>query len=189
MNDLPRQKLCELIAQHGPGLCEDARRCKALLKEACGSYKQEIRVLVDVLTEDTILDELRKAPPDAPREELLARLTRQLREATDLPEDEARWGVESWALALGALSAAGAESGPADAKGCRPATTQARSASAGTSLPLAGASGLSATASAGSPATTRPRCCGSSPSAAVTPTGRASASGWTRCSGGSGWSR
>jgi hypothetical protein len=102
MNDLPRQKLCELIAEHGPDLCQDARRCKALLKEACGAHKQEIRVLTEVLTEGAILDELRAAPPDAPHEELLARLTRQLHEATDLPEEEARWGMESWALALAA---------------------------------------------------------------------------------------
>jgi hypothetical protein len=117
MNELPRQKLCELIAQHGPGLCEDARRCKALLKEACAVHKTEIRVLTEVLTEGAILDELRAAPPEAPRDELLARLTRQLRDATDLPEDEARWGVESWALALGVIPApASAGAPPADAK-------------------------------------------------------------------------
>src|SRR5947209_7455684 len=67
MNDLPRQKLCELIAEHGPDLCQDARRCKALLKEACGAHKQEIRVLTEVLTEGALLDELRAAPPDAAR--------------------------------------------------------------------------------------------------------------------------
>src|SRR6266852_3930153 len=103
MNDLPRQKLRELLAQHGPGLCDDPRRCKALLREQCGAYKQEIRVLIDTLTEAGVIDELRAAPPDALREELLARLTRQLQDASDLPEEEARWGVESWAFALNAL--------------------------------------------------------------------------------------
>jgi hypothetical protein len=83
MNDLPRQKLRELLAQHGPALCDDARRCKALLREQCGAYKQEIRVLLDTLTEAGVIDELRAAPPDAPREELLTRLSRRVQEAAD----------------------------------------------------------------------------------------------------------
>jgi hypothetical protein len=135
MNDLPRQKLCELIAQHGPALCEDARRCKALLKEACGVHKPEIRVLTEVLTEEAILDEMRTAPPDAPRDELLARVTRQLREATDLPEDEARWGVESWATALGVIPAPAAACGLASAgapgAGSEPAEAKPQAAAAG----------------------------------------------------------
>lgn len=118
MNDLPRQKLCDLIAQHGPALADDPRRCNALLKEQCGTYRPEIRVLVGALTEG-VTDEMRKAPPDAPRPELLDRLRKQLQDNLDLSEEDARWGVESWAVALGIIPAAAAPaeaSPPADAK-------------------------------------------------------------------------
>jgi hypothetical protein len=122
MNDLPRQKLPELLAQHGPALCDDARRCKALLREQCGAYKQEIRVLLDTLTEAGVIDALRAATPDAPREELLTRLSRQVQEAADLPEEEARWGVESWALALDALprDVGQVSNLPGEAADCKP---------------------------------------------------------------------
>jgi hypothetical protein len=113
MNDLPRQKLRELIAEHGPGLCDDPRRCNALLKEQCGTYKQEIRVLVGALNEE-ITDELLTAPADAPRPELLDRLRKQLQDALDISEADARWGVESWALALGVITAPAAEPPPAE---------------------------------------------------------------------------
>jgi hypothetical protein len=112
MNDLPRQKLRELIAQHGNGLCDDPRRCNALLKEQCGTCKQEIRVLVGALAEQ-VTDELLTAPADAPRPELLERLRKQLQDALDLSEEDARWGVESWAIALGVIPAPAAEPPPA----------------------------------------------------------------------------
>ncbi len=49
MHDLPRQKLRELITQYGRSLCDDPRRCEALLKDYCGQYKREIFVLVSAL--------------------------------------------------------------------------------------------------------------------------------------------
>jgi hypothetical protein len=42
MNDLPRQKLRELIVEYGRSLCDDPRRCEALLKDYCGQHKREI---------------------------------------------------------------------------------------------------------------------------------------------------
>lgn len=104
MNELPRQKLCELIAQYGQALCEDTKRCNALLKEQCGAYKTEVRILVGAATEE-IPDELLTAPPEEPRPDLLARLTRQLQDALDVPEADARWSVESWAIALKVIPA------------------------------------------------------------------------------------
>ena len=49
MHDLPRQKLRELIIEYGRSLCDDPRRCEALLKDYCGQYKREIFVLVSAL--------------------------------------------------------------------------------------------------------------------------------------------
>ncbi|HEY9605900.1 MAG TPA: hypothetical protein V6C85_30115 [Allocoleopsis sp.] len=42
MNDLPRKTLCELITQYGQVLCDDPRRCEALLRDYCGQYRGEI---------------------------------------------------------------------------------------------------------------------------------------------------
>jgi hypothetical protein len=126
MDNLPRQKLCELIAQHGPELCDDPRRCKALLKEQCGNYKQEIRILVEALTEQ-VTDDLLTAPADAPRPELIDRLRKQLQDALDLSEEDARWGVESWAIALGVIrapaSAPPPEAPPAELPAAKEAAT------------------------------------------------------------------
>ena len=49
MHDEPRQKLRELIIEYGRSLCDDPRRCEALLKDYCGQYKREIFVLVSAL--------------------------------------------------------------------------------------------------------------------------------------------
>ena len=49
MHDLPRQKLRELIIEYGRSLCDDPRRCEALLKDYCGQYKREIFVLINAL--------------------------------------------------------------------------------------------------------------------------------------------
>jgi hypothetical protein len=117
MNDLPRQKLCELIAQHGPQLCDDRKRCRNLLREQCGAFKEEIRALDEALRED-VADELRAAPGAAPPERV-ARLTRQLQQELDWNEDVARWAVESWALALNVITPADLTPPPAAVAGPR----------------------------------------------------------------------
>jgi hypothetical protein len=125
MNDLPRQKLRELIAEHGPGLCDDPRRCNTLLKEQCGTHRPEIRVLVGALTEG-VAEELRGAPADTPRPELFDRLRKQLQDALDVSEEVARWGVDSWAIALGVIPAPAAEPPPAEQPAAASATEDAK---------------------------------------------------------------
>ena len=46
MNDLPRQKLREIIVQHGRALCDDPKRCEAFLRDYCGQYGREIFILI-----------------------------------------------------------------------------------------------------------------------------------------------
>ncbi len=102
MNDLPRQKLLELIAQYGNSLCDDPRRCGALLKDYCGQYKQEIFVLVNAL-ENRVAQELINASAGVPVTLLLGRLIRRLEDELGLSETAAKWAVETWALALGVI--------------------------------------------------------------------------------------
>ncbi len=108
MHDQPRQVLRGLLAEYGPSLCDDPRRCEALLRDHCGDHKREIRVLVAALDERVPADLLR-SQPDPPPAMLLNRLTRRLQDERGLAEDVARWAVESWALALGTVTREGLE--------------------------------------------------------------------------------
>jgi hypothetical protein len=100
VNDLPRQKLKELIETYGVALCDDPKRCEALLRDLSGEARREISVLVSALREGVASD-LLSFYKSTPREVLLSRLTRQLHDSLALTEEAARWAVEAWAEALG----------------------------------------------------------------------------------------
>jgi hypothetical protein len=103
MHDLPQQKLSEIIAQYGRSLCDDPQRCEGLLRDFCGQYRKEISALVGALKERVPADIL-SSQSTTPRTVLLARLTKRLQDNLALAEEASRWAVESWALALGAIS-------------------------------------------------------------------------------------
>src|SRR5438034_3855780 len=100
MNDLPRQKLRELSATYGRELCDDPRRCRALLSDHCPGNRREISVLIGAQEEGVPADVLR-GTAGLPWEALRSRLTRRLVDARGLSEEAARWAVETWALSLG----------------------------------------------------------------------------------------
>lgn len=102
MNNIPRQQLYQLIATYGHSLCDDPRRCEALLKDLCAQYRPEVSVLVGALKEK-VAAELLASQKNMPQTVLLARLTKRIHENLALTEDAARWAVESWALALGVI--------------------------------------------------------------------------------------
>jgi len=103
MNDEPRQKLRELILEHGRSLCTDPRRCEALLKDYCGTYKREIFVLVAAL-KNRVADDLLKSSASLPPAIVMGRLQQRLEDDLALAADAAHWAVESWALALGFIT-------------------------------------------------------------------------------------
>jgi hypothetical protein len=111
MNDLPRQKLKEIIIQYGRSLCDEPQRCEGLLRDLCGQYQKEIAVLVGALKERVPAD-LLASQNSTPPVVFLARLTKKLQDNLGLAEEAARWAVESWALALGVISEA--DSAPVD---------------------------------------------------------------------------
>ncbi len=104
MNDLPRQKLIEIFAKKGRSVIENPRRLEGLLRDYCGAFRREISVLVRAVEEHAVLD-LLAAPSSVPRKVLLSRLARRLCDNLGLSEESARWAIESWALALGVISA------------------------------------------------------------------------------------
>ncbi len=100
VND-PRQMLSDLVAQYGLGLCDDAKRLEALLKDVFrNEHKRETFVLVSALREGVVQD-LRTPTAGLPVAALTEKLVRHLRDNLALDESAARWGVESWAVALG----------------------------------------------------------------------------------------
>lgn len=100
MNEVPRQKLREIIVKYGKSVCDDRERCKGLLKDYCGDYKLEVNVLMAVL-EEQVVDDLLHTSAQVPTEIHLSRLAKRIQDNRAVKEDAARWGVESWALALG----------------------------------------------------------------------------------------
>jgi formylglycine-generating enzyme required for sulfatase activity len=102
VNGLPRQKLRELIVQYGRSLCDDPRRCEALLKDYCGQYKREIFVLVNAL-KNRVAEDLNNTSAGVPPALVVGRLIQRLEDELGLAENAARWAVETWALALGIM--------------------------------------------------------------------------------------
>jgi hypothetical protein len=105
MNDLPRQTLSRIILKHGRGICETPRRVEALLRDLSGAHRREINIIVGAL-EERVAADLLAAGRTVPRDVLLARLAARLRDNLAYTHEAARWGVETWALALGIISEA-----------------------------------------------------------------------------------
>jgi hypothetical protein len=104
MNNLPRQKLIEIIALYGPTIIDDPRKVEGLLRDLCGGYKREIIALMDAARERVATD-LRDSSHSQPFELLIKNLTRRLIDNRPMAEDMAHWSVETWALALGIIVA------------------------------------------------------------------------------------
>jgi LppX_LprAFG lipoprotein len=140
MNDIPRQKLREIIAAYGTSVLDEPRRVEGLLRDLCGEYRAEISVLVGALRE-RVPNDLLSSAGAMPTQVMSAQLAKRLRDDLALSGEAANWGVESWVLALGlavptspssALPAAGGV-----AHGTPPAAPVQRSRKAGRWLLLA----------------------------------------------------
>lgn len=102
MNNLVRDKLCELIKQYGYSLCNDPLRCKGLLSDYCSEYKKEIFVIANAIKQHVARDllSLKGVPYEIKRGQLINRLIDNIA----MDEEAARWAVETLALALGIIS-------------------------------------------------------------------------------------
>jgi hypothetical protein len=106
MDDLPRRKLKEIIAQYGSGIVNEPVKVKGLLLDYCAAstpmagsnYQKEIHLLALALAQN-IPQDLLTVSQNAPFEFKRARLQKRL---TDLAIEEpaAKWAVQSWAEAL-----------------------------------------------------------------------------------------
>ncbi|HZH31889.1 MAG TPA: hypothetical protein VEY11_14080 [Pyrinomonadaceae bacterium] len=105
MNDLPRHTLSRIIREHGRAICDTPKRVEALLRDLCGAHRREINIIIGAL-EERVAADLLAARGTVPREALLARLAARLRDNLAYTPEAARWGVETWAVALGTISEA-----------------------------------------------------------------------------------
>jgi RNA binding exosome subunit len=107
MNNLIRQILCELfIKDHS--LLNDLPRCKNNLKEQCIKQDSplEVNILVTALEAKVPNDLLLEKKKGTPSTILLSNLTKKLVVVEGMSEENAKWAVESWALALKVISSA-----------------------------------------------------------------------------------
>lgn len=107
MTDLVRQKLQALISQFGLSVCNDVKRCEALLKDLCPQNKREVRLLVIALG-DGAVKKLSQPSSLMTSENLIAQLVQSLDENWGIASHHAQWAVESWALVLGIQFKSGA---------------------------------------------------------------------------------
>jgi len=105
MNDLPRQKLCEIIVRHGLSVAGEPRRVEGLLRDYSGAHRREIAVLVSAAKE-RVTSDLLSTGTGLPREALFSRLVRRLHDNVAMDTAAAKWAINSWALALGVVSGA-----------------------------------------------------------------------------------
>jgi WD40 repeat protein len=114
MSDALRRRLCDIVTTHGPAVADDPGRCAALLREAAPDDGAGVDALLGALAAHVparlalVTEPLAVAP-------LTSGLVRRLVEEQGLSEHQARWAVETWAVALG-------KGDPADLPGQLPAS-------------------------------------------------------------------
>lgn len=100
MEDVARNKLNAVIEIFGTSIIEEPDRLKSWLLDCCPSKKKEIKTIVDSAM-NCVPQELLKKPQNVPVELVFARLEKRLVDDLGISEDNARWAVESWGIALG----------------------------------------------------------------------------------------
>jgi parallel beta-helix repeat protein len=104
MNNLPRQKLIEIIRRHGREIITEPRRCEGLMRDNFPAHRREIAVLNTALEERIPSDLLDAGKSLMPRGALFARLAARLHDEVAMEASAARWTVHTWALALGVIT-------------------------------------------------------------------------------------
>jgi hypothetical protein len=103
MDDSVREKVRQLVVEHGVPAPSDPRRSKSLLLDYCPHNVPEVNLLVQALEANVAADlvVLKDACPwNLTADRMVARLVEDHRSR----EDDAAWVVETWAFALGLIS-------------------------------------------------------------------------------------
>jgi hypothetical protein len=95
MNDQARKKLCDFISNYGPTICSTPRTCNMVLGQQCADFPTERDLFIRALDRGAVAAVL-KGPVGGPWDELVKTVA-----GSSVNPDDARWAVESWAIALG----------------------------------------------------------------------------------------
>lgn len=102
IDNIPREKLCEIVKTYGETIIENPKRLRAILKDLClGNNTREINVIMSSL-EEKIPQDILKTNNTVPFNILLPQLKKRLSENTYYSDDLVTWSIYTWALALGA---------------------------------------------------------------------------------------
>lgn len=99
MNDAACVALQELIRRYGPGIHQVPRSCELLIQQACGTFQQESKLLIEALR-DGVPDDLNQYCPEEESWEAVAEALSHRLSRRGMPANEGRWAVETWARAL-----------------------------------------------------------------------------------------
>ena len=100
----PNKALYQLINHYGISLCEDPKRCEALLKDSCGGkHQREISLLVNALKEKITVN-LLNPPIWLSKNQLFSHLTARLHKGLGLDKKLSAWAVSTWANSLDKIS-------------------------------------------------------------------------------------
>ena len=105
--------LGEILIKHGRLPLTDPKLCENLLKDYCGACKEEISLLV-LAVRERVASDLLLSQNGLDRAMLHTLLVKRLRKGRSLNEGDARWAVESWGVAIRALSRAESKSSAGD---------------------------------------------------------------------------
>jgi hypothetical protein len=95
MNDQARLKLSEMIHNYGQNICNTPRTCVMVLGQQCAEFPAEKDLLLRALDRGAVTAVL-KGPVGGPWDEEVKKVA-----GSSVAPDDARWAVESWAIALG----------------------------------------------------------------------------------------
>jgi hypothetical protein len=100
IDNIPREKLCEIVKIHGETIIENPKRLQALLTDYChGGNKPEINAIISSL-EEKIPQDILKSKNGVPLNILIPKLKKRLNENTYYSEDLITWSIDAWVSAL-----------------------------------------------------------------------------------------
>jgi hypothetical protein len=101
IDNIPRQRLCEIVKTYGETIIENPKRLRAILKDLCqGKNAREINAIISSL-EEKIPHEILKSKNTVPWNILSSQLKKRLIDNTYYSDDLVTWSINCWALAFG----------------------------------------------------------------------------------------
>ena len=103
LNEQPRKQLYFILLQYGRSVCQDAKRCEALIRDLCPEHELERNLLITALRAG-VPQALLNSSAQVAIELTIKTHAQRLHLQLGLAEHFALWAVESWALSLNMLT-------------------------------------------------------------------------------------